>query len=288
MAPGPRAVATAPPARPPRLGIVNAAVQPDDGLRWDNGFSFDPEGCADGGVVDVCVPGTISPARCADEITADPFVVWAGVKRSTMGLGSPALRDELRARARRQLEATQSFHIAEELWTGALARAKSLPNQYLATTDSDVVTNGAATPLEALACLEQYLGQAQAGQQGMIHATRQVVTYWSELGVVSRVGQQLVTALDTIVVPDAGYDGSAPDHSPAADGSVWAYASGIVMLRLGDVQASPPTEDAAALYEITSNDFAAIAWRLAAYAWDGCALGAAEIDLDVCRIGGAS
>lgn len=286
MAPGPRTPVAAPPARPPRFGLIAAAPEIQDGTRWENGYVFNPEGCVDGGVFDgSCSPQDLDFSGCRDNIETDPFVVWAGIKRSTAGMDL----DEYRARARRQLEATQSFHLAREFWTGELAQLGGLEGQRLTgdPAGTDVVTLSVG-PTEALACLEQYLGDCAAGQQGMIHATRQVVTYWVEKYLVTRQGGQLVTAFDTIVVPDAGYTGSAPDRSNPVDGSVWAYATGIVTVRLGSVQTSPPEGDMNALFNISSNDVAMMAWRLAAVSHDGCCLGAAEIDLDVCRIGGAS
>lgn len=275
----------APPARPPRFGLLQAAVvDTDSTLRWEAGFTFNPESCTDGGVYDPCSPGVLTPAECRENIDTMPFGVWAGVKRSTAGLDL----SEARARARRSLEATQSWHIARELLLGEQALASGWPNQRLTDPDSDTITDGAVSPVDALACLEQYLGQCATGQQGMIHASRQVVTHWVKDYLVTRQGGQLVTALDTIVVADAGYDGSGPGATPVppADGAIWAYATGIVTVRLGPVEALPPEGDQAA-YTPLSNDVAVFAQRLAGVAWDGCCHGAAQIDLDVCAIGGA-
>jgi hypothetical protein len=290
MGAGPIFAADAPPARAPRFGLLNAApVVEESTNRWENGLEFLPEQCADGGVFDPCGASNLDPATCRELVETQPVALWAGDKRSAMNMtGTNGARlDDLRARARRQLVATESFHAAHELWTGTQAAASNWPNQVLADPASDVVTNGAGTTLDALACLEQYLGEAQAGQQGMIHATRQVVTHWVKDYLVTVQGGQLVTALGTVVVPDAGYTGSAPDGSPAADGSVWAYATGIVQVRLSPVMTNPPENDSAA-YQVLSNTGVVFAWRLAAMSWDGCAHGAAEIDLDVCRVGGAS
>lgn len=286
---GPPAVVEARPAAPPRVGLIpslgglQAVTDNSTELRWGNGLSFNPEGCDASGTYDPCQAApNLDTAADSDRgvIDAEPFVVWASDKCSTFD----GERD-WRGRAERALNACVSMQVARELWTGDLSTARGFDNRFLASQASDVVTSAAATPTAALACLEQGLSQCACGQRGMIHATPQVVTYWAALNLVRREGQWLLTSLDTIVVPDAGYDGSGQYGQSQATGSSWAYATGMVDVRLGPVEvfAREPAEQV----DRTKNTRLAIAQRLAAVTWDGCCHLAAEMDLNPCGIGGA-
>lgn len=285
---GPPAVVEARPAAPPRVGLIPslgglaAVTDNSPELRWGNGLSFNPEGCDAAGVYDPCIAApNLNTAADSDRgvIETDPFVVWASDKCSSFD----GERD-WRGRAERALNACVSMQVAHELWTGDLSTARGFGNRFLAGQDSDVVASG-ANLTSALACLEQGLSQCACGQQGMIHATPQVVTHWNALGLVRREGQRILTVLDTIVVPDAGYDGSGQYGQNAADGSIWAYATGMVEVRLGPVQvfAREPGEQ----IDRTNNTRIAIAQRMAAVSWDGCCHLAAEIDLSTCGVGGS-
>lgn len=264
------------PAARPAVGLlISASLITDPDLRWGNGFRYEPDPCSGSGVYNPCEMVTLDVPASPDIRNYEPFVVWAGDECTTMDAG----RDR-EARARRLLAKCESAAIASELWTGTLAQAKGWPNAFLASSDADLVASS-ATPTEALACLEQYLAECSCGERGMIHATRQVVTHWAAAQLVRREGGVLTTAMDTIVVPDAGYDGSSRDGSPAADGSIWAYATSMVEVRLGEVNVESRINR-------TNNTHTVVAQRLAAASFDGCCLGAAEIDLPICTIGGVS
>lgn len=275
------AAVIAPVNTPALVSLVRSArrVQEDDS-RWENGFAFDPEGCGGGGgIVDPCGDTEKVIGDNPDVVNVTPFVVWEGDKCSSFGFS----QRDYEARARRLLEACQSKYIAAELWTGDVATANGWANPYLTDPDSDVVALG-ASPVEALACLEQGLAECQCGQ-GMIHATPQVVTHWVNQNLVIREGGLLITQLGTIVAADGGYDGSGPQGVPAASGSVWAYGTGMVEVRLGDV-AVFPSSFAEALNR-TTNTIEFRAERMAAATWDKCCLVAAEVDIDLCIVGGS-
>jgi hypothetical protein len=201
---------------------------------------------------------------------------------------------ELQQRAIDQLLATQSKRIAEEFWTGAEARADGWDNRYLAHLASDVLSDsGAVSATVGLACLEQYLADCSGGEPGMIHAPRQVVTHWKALGLVTFENGLVRTVLQTIVVPDAGYDGSGPQQAvngaptPAVDGSIWAYATSPVEVRLGPVDAQPAPDSVWEVVDRDTNDFTVFAQRLAMVTFDNCCHAAVEMDLPLCGIGGA-
>lgn len=285
------------PAAPPVVSLISSAeIVNESEARWEAGFSFEPETCGTGviGSVDPCSSDTKAVAGSDGSVDVEPIGLFAGDSCSSFGFGS---RD-WQARARRKLIACESNLIEDELWNGTLARANGWDNKFLASLDSDVVTDGAETPLRALACLEQALAECNCGGQGMIHAMPQVVTHWVNLNLVRRHtstiegrGQvsRLETELGTIVVPGSGYDGSGPPGvvdgapTPAADGSIWAYATSRVHIRLGPIMVVP--SDHTDALNRSTNLITYRAERLAATTWDCCHV-AAEINLDLCGIGG--
>ena len=250
------------------------------------GFAFSPEGCGESGT-DPGVPctapdSTRDPAANPATVEAWPFRVWTSDECSPWELGR-----DWRGRARRQLDAVSSFQVARELWTGTEAQAQSAPTPFLASPDSDVVTAGPTSPTDALAVLEYALGQCRHGARGVIHATRHAATYWAQLGLLRREGAQILTYLDSIVVADAGYDGSGPDGQAAVDGSQWAYATSVPVVRLGAERLIPDADDLTAALNRSTNTVTYFAERSAAVAFDPCCHLAAELDLGWADIGGA-
>lgn len=288
-----RATIPTPPASPPRVGLLpslRADQVTETGPMRAVGVAYVPEGCGTGGRTDPCDPGTLGAVDNPTMVEAEPFTVWAASKCS------PQPRDfDYQGRARRQLAAIESYEIANELWTGSLTQASATsdgdpwPNPYFAQPAADVLTasGGEVTPMGAiqgLACLEQALGDYLHGQRGMIHCTRQTAIHWDQLGMLRREGPVVLTLLDTIVVPDAGYDGSGPDGSAAADEQIWAYGTGMVGVRLGPV-VTVPGNDAEATNRST-NTITYRAERDAAAWFDECALVAAAVAIPLCDVGG--
>lgn len=282
MATGARNPLQAPPAAPPRVGLIPAAIVNRGNESWEQGFDFLPENCNAGGVLDPCDNTTtkdIDPN--ASLVDVDPFVVWAGFKCSALGYRA----EDGEARARRALAAVESAQVAAEFWTGALSQSDAdINNRYLASPQSDVVSPGSALSLtNGLACLEQALAECAAGR-GFVHATRQVVSLWHQGGSLRREGNLILTINDTIVVPDAGYDGTGPNGEAPHAGSVWAYATSPVDVRLSEVivTGANPRE-----FNRSVNTVEVRAERLAAVSFDGCCHIAVELDAPVCGIGGS-
>jgi hypothetical protein len=255
--------------------------------RWAAGVTWEPEGCGVSGVYDAstCPPDDtpIEIPDGRDTITANPYVVWAGDKCSPWELAR-----DWKGKAQRQLLATESYQIAFELWTGTQAQASNWDNRYLASPLSDVLTDGPESPTHALACLELGIAKAGKGRRGMIHATADVVTEWWARGALRREAGLILTVLDTIIVPDAGYDGSGPNGEPAADGSVWAYGTEIVQVRHSAVRYVPSDEAISARnFDRSVNTVLFRAERDALATWDACIHVAVEVDIGLCGIGGS-
>lgn len=298
---------TSPPPRPQeaRLSLINSAPVLDEVAggtdRWQEEFNFVPEACGDAHVSDPCQSVERVPDARPAPVDVKPFVVWAADRCSTFGFLSNAdmatagdgASDEERAqagyeaRAQRFLERCQSKAISGELWEGTQAQDSGWPNQFLASSDADTLTEGPEPVIDVLACLEQALAQCGCGARGMIHATRQLVTHWAALGpsILRREGGLLLTVHDTIVVSDAGYTGTGPNGEPASD-SIWAYATGMVNVRLSAIELLPARFADAVDRSLNIVDF--YAQREASVFWDGCCHFAAEANLAACAFGGTS
>lgn len=269
---------TPPPARPPRTGLL-ASITPAQVPEREVGFTYPPENCGESGVVDPCSPGSLDIPDNLPFVSASPFLVWAG-DRCT-----PDQERDARGRASRQLAATISYQVAHELWTGDQARASGWDlNRYLTSERSDVLTDGPTSSTDALARLEYALGQCQKGSPGVIHATKHAITFWSNMNLLRREGSAYFTVNDTLVIADAGYDGSGP-YGPATDDSQWAYATGIPIIRLGPEVITPELESQALDRGDNTREYRA--QRTAAVSWDQCCHLAVELDLGWAAIGGA-
>jgi hypothetical protein len=282
-------VVTPQPLTPPRVGLIaSAPTIPTSDDRWTAGFSYDPENC-DGEIrllADCNEETPADPPTNRELVEYMPFVIEAVDRCSTMTQS----RDR-EGRVTRLLAAAESKAIESELWRGTKARAMTpdWPNRYLTSNDAEVLTDIPSDPGEALGCLEQYLADCQVGGRGMIHASRDVVTAWARAQLLRREGNLILTILDTIVVPGAGYDGSGPATSAGgapqapADSDLWAYATGIVAIRLGSVTTqSDPRET----IDRSTNTQELRAQRFASAVWD-CCHGAIAIDATRCTVQGS-
>lgn len=276
-----RAVLPAPMAQPPRYGLLAAAPTIDDTTnRWQGGFSFAPEQCAGGGTFTTdCDGGTdaLDSFENPAVVDGEAFGVFAGDRCSTFGINE---RDYV-GRAQRQLAATESYLIADELWNGGLG----LDSFHLTDVSSDTVTDGPASPLVALACVEYALGRESRGSRGMIHVTTALLTHLLAAQVVFRDGQLWTTAMGTIVVADAGYDGTGPGDVLATT-SQWMYGTGLISVRLSPVEVLPG--DLSQAVDRHTNTVTYVAQRLVALVTDACAHVAAEVNVGMCALDGVS
>jgi hypothetical protein len=274
-------------AQAPRMGLVVSAEKPAEPESvWKNGISYDVESCVVPDTPrDICSPGSFGTAQEPTTSEWEAYVVAADWTCSTFGQSDIQAAYEA---ARRRLMATWGFQVERELWTGTLAQAQSYPNRWLADAANVVeLSVGGLTPIEALACLTQYLAENAGGQQGMIHATPQVVTHWDQLGALHRQGNVILTKTrDDIVVAGNGYTGSNPDGDAASAGNVWAYATDIVEVREGETD----PEDIGGQGPIpwvdpTNNRITVRAQKRALASFEGCRHAGTQIALDPCVSG---
>jgi len=269
-------VVAAPAVAPSATGLLQT-VRPitGDDAHWQSGFSFAPNGC---------LPATIGNPQCDTDLTVSaedlpavvdftPYLVIVSGHCTSLLSSSGS---ELGARVRAAVELEQGSQIENELWRGDVAQAESFPNLYLAGGSSvfENLTPSAddAIPgMYALSALQAGLARCNGGARGMIHAARQTVTMWQSMQLLRREGNAILDLYDNFVIAGAGYDGSDPDGDvDDTGGTQWAYATGIVDVRLSDVFSVPGLDQMAAALDRGRNDFMWTAQRFAAAVWDGC------------------
>jgi hypothetical protein len=178
------AIVPAPPLTAPPHSLVRAAdTTRDADPDWQKGLQYAPEEpggyvaraswCADAAADDVDhlrgVPDTVDYEPWEAEFW-DPCELTVGYRA-----------EEVTARLRRIADATESYAIARELWTGELAPPFGLPNASLANGPTVVSAGTAVSPKRGLGLLEEAVGDALMGQQAFIHCARAARPYLWEL-----------------------------------------------------------------------------------------------------------
>lgn len=266
-----------PPRRlPPVLTLIAASrtllgdTTPDTGaaVRWEGGgVSFRPLPCASfEPFLSDCSPTDPLEAERASSLDWDPLTVWAASECTTGSTTDP----EETARARDLLLVDQHRQLEREFWRGDQVQAATpdAPNLWLAQDGVVNELSQDAPLVYALAALQEALGSGSAGGsgcgRGMIHATVQTAALWFAANAIRREGGLLLDVFDNVIVPGVGYDGSSPAGAVDATGeTAWAYATGLVDSRLGEISTRGSVDRA-------TNDQAVIAQRQVIAYWDGC------------------
>lgn len=268
-------------------GLVNPKTLVSETQRWQSGFEQESVACNSTiRVLDLCNTAATSTVREADGTGSlgeyKPFAVQAIVQCSTMG----GARLDWERRALDALEACTSKAVELEFWEGNLARAAvaagdtDYPNRYLTNGEAVDVTPTPGTAVRVrygLALLEGALADAGCGTRGFIHAP---VSIGSVLPVKDKDGDGILeTAVGNYLIAGAGYTGVGPNGAAPAGTSVWMYATGPVVVRLGDGEVA--AGDVAEYTDSSINTIALSAERPASVVWDGCAHFAVLVDLSL-------
>jgi hypothetical protein len=256
MTTSPHAVVEAVPSRLPSSGVslVETALPGDGAIevvyddngnttkkvdRWAGGIKWRPY--TDGGIggaYDPCNVGTLTAGTPVAPQTNEAFAIWEADSCSAMGNERFVAAET----AKILLEATTSKKIAKELWRGDIAKAQGWSNRRLsnptALNNLGKINAGAAVNrIAAFAALEQSIGEQGSGATGYIHCTRRTAAFWASDHLIERVGNRLVSPLGTVIVADAGYDGSDSTGAFTAAGTTaWAYATGPVRVWVSDIE----------------------------------------------------
>lgn len=249
--------------------------------------------CANGAATfDEClaVTGTGElPAPAPKEATgeyqfrgATPFTVYSRLDCSPVGSWNTIVND-----ARDALTRTEGWVVERAFWTGIAAdrdaAAPVVVHPHLAadtelldpnSDEPEVILQPAATEVletavdivTGLGALEQALGNCYQGV-GVIHVPVNLLPQLVAWNLVTLRNGRYITDNGHLVAAGAGYDGSAPDGTPA-NATTWMYATGAVFYLRSDVIAfdRPSTMDR----EV--NTMEVLAERNYVVGWDCCLL----------------
>lgn len=235
VAPG--IVVDAPLLTPPPTGLVQSSPLVVEGANlpdaWEGGVRFQPEVCGPPFTWAVCSTGATSVLPGANNHRPardfEPFAAVAYDSCSSFG----ADHEERAARARRALVAKDTWALEREFWAGTVVPA----NPRLASSSAQTVGSG-LSPKLALATLTQALADAAAGR-GMIHARPFLVTLWASVDLLRWAGNHWETIRGDIVVAGSGYPGTGPAAEAPTAAAEWAYATEMVQVYRGTIDARP-------------------------------------------------
>jgi hypothetical protein len=231
-----------PQAATSRMGLLASARRPPTpDLHWTGGFAWRPETCLEIQGFNRCDDIESLPAEASDDIVYYQPTAF----RVDRSCAIRTYRDVDIDIVRRQADAGTDYAVSHELWTGTESAAvpfvtptgDQVVNFALADSSATDVTPTVGTPIpspaEALGLIERAAMEASRGQQVMIHCDYLV----AEMSPYNfhTVGDMVFTERGNIVVAASGYDGSGPDGSAAAPGTSWMYATGVVDVRLSDI-----------------------------------------------------
>lgn len=256
------------------VNLLASALRPDDGTdQWMEGMAWRSELCPTYQGYNPCAELTEGPEPGGDGLVYYVPVAYRVADECSLMSGR---FDE--QRITRLANAVASFVAAQELWTGELSAMDpyDLPNggvtnqvnPHLASDDAEVVTAPAGGILAALAALEERTREITRGQQVFLHAPIGLVDQVAQN--LRRVGNELRTATDGILIGDAGYPGTGPDGT----GENWIYGTGPVAVRLGPVSA---VVDPRATVDRETNTRQVWADRMFAVTFDPCAHTAMQV-----------
>lgn len=267
------AIVPSPPAAPPPHSLVRAAdTTHDSDPDWEKGLQYLPEAPGGYRAAAYCSVEEVDRTRTQESyVDYEPWEArFYDPCETTFGYHQQEVEDRLA----RIAAATESYAIARELWTGELAQAAGLPNAYLGKAPV-VVSAAAVTPRHGIGLLEEAIGDKLMGQQAFLHVPRLVQP---QLWDLEKVGNLLYTRIDNALVCDAGYPGSPPDGTAAADGTTWMYATGPVVVRRAPL-VMYATRDAEVI-DTETNQRYRTASKMVAATFDHAALFAVPVTLD--------
>lgn len=229
--------APAPPTAP-STGLL-AAVPPTGGVaHWEDGVAWQPATGASFGLFAPCEETEPLDLPAPRELVA---VVPVGYRVLDASSGRRGV-DLDASSARAQAGVMASYALARELWTGEGTRTspRDLPqwlggtsgyvNPYLADAARCSTIAGTHDPVVGLGLLEGAAYDALGGMGvPVLHVPPRVLLAVAEK--LTARGSVLYTPAGTPVIADGGYPGTGP----GGVAGTWAYATGPVVTRLGEV-----------------------------------------------------
>jgi hypothetical protein len=283
-------VVEAPKIVPSAFGLL-AVVKPENSAdedMWIRGFSQEWETTVDTLTnwddTDTSSYALVNNATVNYYDEIKPFFIELDEVRSTLGfLGIDRIE-----RLKRQLEGVTSKALERELWNGDIRIAESHDNKALINGATVLNSGTALSPKRALALLEHTIATtSHGGEQGVIHATRDVVALFSSNSNMlfhEKEKDHLQTLGGTPVIAGSGYTGQGPTsvtdgtQTPSATNK-WIYGTGTVRVYLGDIDVV--NDNLSQAYDVSgnANDMRIKAIRPAAVYFDTSIHLAVRVDL---------
>lgn len=277
----------APPTDPGgAIGTLLSTFEPQDVTdpHWELGYQFPTWGACLSAFrwAPSCEPTDKDIGTGSTTVEAVPFTVLAPFRCSTTGTGGDL--GEYEAAARQALKFMGGQQVEEELWHGTLAVAEGWPNLAL-TVGADMVglsaTDAYPWPV-ALALLQKDMRACLGDAVGVIHASPALVSLWQMAGAVKEISGVLRDVFGNFVIAGSGYDGSDPD-GVITSGIEWAYGTGIVDIRIGEVYVLDPKQSV----QRSTNTVELVAEATMSATWDGCCHHAVQASIaDSCTFPG--
>jgi hypothetical protein len=201
---------------PSAFGLL-AVVKPENSAdedRWIRGFSQEYETTVDTLTnwddTDTSSYVLVNNATVNYYDEIKPFFIELDEVRSTLGfLGVDRIE-----RLKRQLEGVTQKAMERELWNGDIRIAQGDDNRALVSSGVSVLDGTGLSSKRALAVLENGIAEvSHGGEQGIIHATRDVVALLSSNSNMlfhEKDKDHLQTMGGTPVVVGSGYSGDGP------------------------------------------------------------------------------
>jgi hypothetical protein len=201
---------------PSAFGLL-AVVKPENSAdedRWIRGFSQEYETTVDTLTnwddTDTSSYVLVNNATVNYYDEIKPFFIELDEVRSTLGfLGVDRIE-----RLKRQLEGVTQKAMERELWNGDIRIAQGDDNKALVSSSVSVLDGTGLSSKRALAVLENGIAEvSHGGEQGIIHATRDVVALLSSNSNMlfhEKDKDHLQTMGGTPVVVGSGYSGDGP------------------------------------------------------------------------------
>jgi hypothetical protein len=213
----------APKLTPMEFGLFSAAKPEVTGAsdveeRWVRGFEVDlesrPNYVRSWSETSVTSDVAYSDPNAPRYLEIRPWFIEVEDKATTMAL----LGLDRFERVLRQLEAVTQRTVEREFYEGHITRGEGNANPYLCNQSTITVLNAGAAvpPHHAIAVLERGISNASAaGEQGILHMTRDVATLLGSQYMLMRVEDDpghvhIETNGGTTVVLGSGYSGNGP------------------------------------------------------------------------------
>jgi hypothetical protein len=233
---------------PPKYGLLNSIdlITPGD-VHWQaSGIEWEDTLCSDGTVtfINLCPPATgfSKPAERNFQFPhADPFIALGSFDCTPVGRPAAEAFDIARTR----LLAWEQRQVENTFWTGITQNGTVQPNlatgsTYTGVVPVDINAAGALNPVEAMAAMEEALGDLIACG-ATLHIPERLLSFFVSYHLLTDVGGILYSPAGLKVIAGHGYPGSGPNNVAASAGQMWMFGTGPLLGARSNIMMVPDT-----------------------------------------------